>query len=323
MYAHNLYDLLQSAYRAKHATETAIIKLNNDFIGGMDEGKCTILASLDRSAAFDTVDHDILLRRLQNVYGIDETALLWFKLYLKDRTHRVYIKDTLSERHNLDCGVPQGSVLGARLYSMYAYPLCTIINEHNLHYHSYAGDTQIYMQCDNNENAITDVIVRLENCIKDISSWMMHNSLQIKENKTDFIIFSSTPHKLKKHTLQVGTNIIGLSKTVKILGVTFDDGMTLKQHISNTCRSSYMQLRKNKSIRQYLTTNAVKTLVQSVVISRLDYCNSTYIGLPTTTTHKLQLSHNAAARIINKTRRHEHITPILQELHWLPIMKRV
>ena len=166
-----------------------------------------------------TVDHDILLRRLQNVYGIDETALLWFKLYLKNRTHRVYIKDTLSERHNLDCGVPQGSVLGARLYSMYAYPLCTIINEHNLHYHSYADDTQIYMQCDNNENAITDVIVRLENCIKDnISSWMMHNSLQINENNTDFIIFSTTPHKLKKHTLQVETNIIGLSKTVKILG---------------------------------------------------------------------------------------------------------
>ena len=318
MYAHNLYDPLQSAYRPKHATETAIIKLNNDIIGGMDEGKCTILASLDLSAAFDTVDHDILLRRLQNVYGIDETALLWFKLYLKDRTHRVYIKETLSERHNLDCGVPQGSVLGARLYSIYAYPLCTIINEHNLHYHSYADDTQIYMQCDN-----TDVIVRLENCIKDISSWMMHNSLQINENKTDFIIFSTTPHKLKKHTLQVGTNIIGLSKTVKILGVTFDDGMTLKQHISNTCRSSYMQLRKINSIRQYLTTNAVKTLVQSVVISRLDYCNSTYIGLPTTTTHKLQLSHNAGARIINKTRRHEHITPILQELHWLPIMKRV
>ena len=206
---------------------------------------------------------------------------------------------------------------------MYAYPLCTIINEHNLHYHSYADDTQIYMQCDNNENAITDVIVRLENCIKDISSWMMHNSLQINENKTDFIIFSTTPHKLKKHTLQVGTNIIGLSKTVKILGVTFDDGMTLKQHISNTCRSSYMQLRKINSIRQYLTTNAVKTVVQSVVISRLDYCNNTYIGLPTTTTHKLQLSHNAAARIINKTRRHEHITPVLQELHWLPIIKRV
>ena len=145
MYAQNLYDPLQSAYRAKHATETAIIKLNNDIIGGMDEGKCTILASLDLSAAFDTVDHDILLRRLQNVYGIDETALLWFKLYLKDRTHRVYIKETLSERHNLDCGVPQGSVLGARLYSMYAYPLCTIINEHNLHYHSYADDTQIYI----------------------------------------------------------------------------------------------------------------------------------------------------------------------------------
>ena len=101
---------------------------------------------------------------------------------------------------------------------MYAYLLCTIINKHNLHYHSYADDTQIYMRCDNNKNAIIDVIVRIENCIKDISSWMMHNSLQINENKTDFIIFSTTPHKLKEHTLQVGTNIIGLSKTVKILG---------------------------------------------------------------------------------------------------------
>ena len=98
----------------------------------MDEGKCTILASLDLSAAFDTVDHDILLRRLQNVYGVDETALLWFKLYLKNQTHRVYIKDTISEYHNLDCGVPQGLVLGAILYSMNVYPLCTIINEHNL-----------------------------------------------------------------------------------------------------------------------------------------------------------------------------------------------
>ena len=112
----------------------------------MDEGKCTIVKSLDPSAAFDTVDNDILLQTLQNVYGTDKTALLWFKLFLKNRTHRVYIKETLSERHNLDCGVPQGSVLGARLYSMYAYPLCTIITEHNLHYHNYADDTQIYMR---------------------------------------------------------------------------------------------------------------------------------------------------------------------------------
>ena len=150
--------------------------------------------------------------------------------------------NTLSERHNLDCGVPQGSVLGARLYNMYPCPLCTIINEHNLHYHSYADETQIYMWCDNNENAITDVTVHIENCIKNISSWMMHNSLQIIGNKTEFIIFITTSHKLKKHTLQVGTNIIGLSNTGKIFGVTFDDSMTLKQHISNTCRSSYMQL---------------------------------------------------------------------------------
>ena len=95
----------------------------------MDEGKCTILASLDLSVAFDTVDHDILLRRLQNVYGIDETALLWFKLYLKDRTHRVYIKETLSERHNLDCGVPQGSVTILLFCSNFIYQLTVHYSE--------------------------------------------------------------------------------------------------------------------------------------------------------------------------------------------------
>ena len=83
------------------------------------------------------------------------------------------------------------------------------------------------LRCDNIENAITDVIMRIEICIKDISSWMMHNSLQINENKTEYIIFSTTPHKLNKHTLQVGTNIIGMSKHVKVLGVTFNDDMTL------------------------------------------------------------------------------------------------
>ena len=100
MYAYNLYDPLQSACRAKHATETAIIKLNNHVIEGMDEGKCTILASMDLSAAFDTVDQDILLRRLQNVYGIVETALLWFKLYLKikhiDCTSRIRSQNVIT-----------------------------------------------------------------------------------------------------------------------------------------------------------------------------------------------------------------------------------
>ena len=124
MHANNLYyDLLQSAYRAQHATETAILKINNDILRGLDKSKCTVLASLDLSAAFDTVDYVIFLRKLQNLYGVEQTALQWFGSYLTDRTHQVCIHNTLSESQFLKCGVPQGSVLGARLYSMYAYPM--------------------------------------------------------------------------------------------------------------------------------------------------------------------------------------------------------
>ena len=108
----------------------------------------------------------------------------------------------------LKCGVPQGSVLGARLYSMYAYPMSTIIVKHNLQYHSYADDTQIYLQCDNTDDAIKETINRLEKCIADVSAWMKKNSLRINEDKTEFITFHRNEELLRSYSLQVGDNSI-------------------------------------------------------------------------------------------------------------------
>ena len=99
--------------------------------------------------------------------------------------------------------------------------------------------------------------------------------------------------------------------------------MTLNQHITNTCKSAYFQIRRINSIRQYLTDNAVKTLTQSVVISRLDYCNSECIGLPIKSIHRLQLAQNATARVVKKTPKREHMTTVLRDLQWLLIIKRV
>ncbi len=322
MYQYNMHDPLQSAYKHSHSTETALLKIHNDIISSLDVSQCTVLASLDLSAAFDTVDHSTFIKRLKGLYGVEGTALHWFESYLHDRQYRVSISKSVSQTFKLKCGVPQGSVLGARLYTMYTYPLSEVIKEHNLMYHSYADDTQIYINCDNTDIAIEEAMRRLHDCITDVCCWMSKNTLKLNQDKTEFIIFSKDNHHGREYELNVGNNAITASKHIKILGVYLDSSMNLMQQITATSRSAYMHIRKINSIRQYLTESAVKTLIQSLVVSRLDYCNSLYYGLPLTSINRLQLVHNSAARVISRTPRHEHITPILRELHWLPIVKR-
>ena len=249
---YSLFDPLQSAYRSGHSTETALVKINNDIVSSLDGGQCVILASLDLSSAFDTVDHAIFLRRLQDMYGICNTFQKWFDSYLTNRQPRVCINTSFSNPRYLKCGVPQGSVLGARIYTMYVRPMSEIINRHNVSYHSYADDSQLYIQCDNNEESIRCAITRLERCISDICEWMSGNSLKINQDKTEFIIFSCKSDQYNHLSLNVGSEIIHPSKSVKILGVTLDSNMNMQQDVVNTCRSSYMHIRKINSIRKYL-----------------------------------------------------------------------
>ena len=129
--------------------------------------------------------------------------------------------------------------------------MSTIIVKHNLQYHSYADDTQIYLQCDDTYDAIKETINRLEKCMK-------KNSVKINEDKTEFIIFHNNKELIRSYSLQVGDNSIKISNSTKILGVYFDQKMTLNQHITSTCKSTYFQTPRINSIRQYLTGNAVK-----------------------------------------------------------------
>ena len=115
MTANNLFPVLQSAYWQNHSTETALLKVKNDLLLNMDKGHVTLLVMLDLSAAFDTVDHGILLHRLQSKLGLRDKALSWFKSYLAGRTQQVSVNGSLSDKFNLSCWVPQGSCLGPPL----------------------------------------------------------------------------------------------------------------------------------------------------------------------------------------------------------------
>ena len=173
MASNNLYPTLQSAYRKNHNTESSLLKVFNDILLEMNNQNVTLLVFLDLSAAFDTIDHNILIARLNSNLGISEPALSWFKEYLSDRSQRVSINGSISKKFIISSGVPQGRCLGLLLFIIYASDLFKVLNKHSVKAHAYADDSQLYLSFKpghiDNQNAATNTIT---NCIKDIQRWM-------------------------------------------------------------------------------------------------------------------------------------------------------
>ena len=141
----SLLPMYQSAYRMYHSTETALLRVQNDLLLGIEKQKVSALALLDLSAAFDTVDHAVLIDRLESFFGLSGIALSLVKSYLTDRTQSVKIGEHLSPPVRLNTGVPQGSILGPLLFSMYTAPLEQTLLSEGVSFHFYADDTQIYV----------------------------------------------------------------------------------------------------------------------------------------------------------------------------------
>ena len=168
-----------------HSTETALLKITNDILLNQNKQCSTALIAIDLSAAFDLVNHSILLERQNAYYGISGTALKWFRSYLSGRTQRVVINGVYSNKKMVDHGVPQDSVLGARLYTLYIRPLSHILENHRVLYHTYADDTQLYVKFDRGHPSSMQIAInRLEDCLLDVSHWMAHNRLKLNNNKT-------------------------------------------------------------------------------------------------------------------------------------------
>ena len=228
----NLSDVFQSAYKPFHGTEAALVRVSNDILSSMDNGNLTALVLLDLSAAFDTVDHNILLSRLQNHLGIEDTALAWCKSYLHNRTQHVCIGTAISDPVVLNYSVPQGSVLGPQWFTLYTLPIRDIILKFNLNYHVYADDTQLYITFKSSQENANASIARLEKCIQEIRRWTQQNFLKLNDDKTEFLLFGSRQQltKVSVPYISIGDARIAPSLKARNLGVIFDSSMTLQPH---------------------------------------------------------------------------------------------
>jgi hypothetical protein len=205
-------------------------------------------------------------------------------------------------------------------------PLGDLVRKHNVSFHLYADDTQVYLSFEiSNEKGAEEAMRKLEECIALIRSWMAVNFLKLNDEKTELLIVGS-PYNLKNlklPELHIGDNHILPSSSVRNIGAIFDSSMTMEAHVNTVCRSAYFHLRNLGRIRKYLTRKATETLIHAFVTSKLDFMNALLVGLPQHLLYKLQKIQNVAARIITFHKAHESITPILQALHWLPVRQRI
>ena len=326
MHVNGLNEKMQSAYKSDHSTETALLHLKNDMLMAIDGRKAVILVLLDLSAAFDTVDHEIMCHRLERLLGLRGKPLAWFRSYLTARSQCVSVEEALSEIVCLLFGVPQGSVLGPILFTIYTLPLSKIADRHGIQIHMYVDDTQLYVSYDVTDmEQRQEVSVRLEKCISDIQSWMVTNKLQLNGSKTELVVLASS--YFSKHSrdfhLKIDSDLISPSDSAKNLGVLLDQHLNMETHVANICKASYFHIRNIRSLKPILTHDALISVVHAFITSRLDYCDSFLLGLSQRLLQKLQRIQNIAAVLVTGCQKFDHITPILKELHWLPVKERI
>ena len=261
----NLFPVFQSAYRQNHSTETALLKVMNDILLNMNNQCVTLLILLDLSAVFDTVNHDTMQRRLEYSFGIQGKALSWFASYLSARTQGIMINESLSKPFKLECGVPQGSCLGTLLFTLYTSELFEIIKYHLPMIHCYADDSQVLISFSQNDEAELLAAVRnMEDCIRDIRSWML---------KTEFFIIGSSQQleMLVNISIRVGDSDIHPVPPARNLGCWFDSSLSMASQIKKTCASSFYYIYNVRRIRKYLSRQSTEILVHAFITSRLDY----------------------------------------------------
>jgi hypothetical protein len=314
----------QSGFRKGHSTETLLLSLLSDIYSAIDKSQVTLLALYDVSAAFDSVDHDILLHRLSTSFGISARPLDWLTSFLSGRTSSTIFHSTRSHWIPVPIGLPQGSVLGPLLYILFTADIAPLLASCSLLSHSYADDIQSYAHCFT-EDALGLVSI-MSNACESLTAWLSSNRLRLNSSKTQYIWLGTHQQLSKLDLLRLSDEfpLLTFSTSVRDLGVILDQELSFTKHISLLSRSCYYHLRQLRVVSRSLSVSSATALVHAFVCCRLDYCSSLFIGLPLVRTNCLVRVLRFAARLVGGLSRYSHVSKfMLDDLHWLPLQQRI
>ena len=332
LWRNDLLNMNQSGYRAGHSCETLLAGMFDDLLKELDSGKVVALVLLDMSAAFDTVDHQKLIGVLETRFGVTGTALQWFDSYLSSRNFRVNINGELSDIIALICGVPQGSLLGPVLFLLYIEELQDLARPYGLNIKLYADDSQLYVGLvPTDEDGWKVTKQTIESCLADIKRWMVRHWLKCNEDKTEFVLLgksSSLEKMIFEPTLQFGDAVLRpmdcQGSTGKTLGIYLDSHLTMERQVNNVRKQCGLMLKNLWQINRSLEKSTKIMLVKQLIISRIDYCNILYYGLPKKILEGLQKVLNSCVRYIFNLKGHQDdYTEYFREAHILPIEQRL
>ena len=272
-------DNYQSAYKKFNSTTTALLNITDDVYKAMDKSEVTFLILLDYSKAFDVANHRLILAKLKAL-GFHNDALFWLESYLYNRKQKVKNNLGESEWINLKNGVPQGSILGPLLFLVLVSDLHDVIKYGS--YHMYADDTQLYYHCKISDAMST--ITKINHDLNSISLYSKNNCLNLNTGKSNFIILGSIGNlsKIKQMSLPpivLNNDVIERKKTVKNLGVIFDETLSWSTHVNKMISKAYYKLRKIYRFKKFLTRESKITICESYVSSHLNYCDAVYINI--------------------------------------------
>jgi hypothetical protein len=292
----NLMDPLQSGYRKLFSTSTALLRIAEDIRLSIFKREVVLVVFLDYSKAFDCVDHKLLLHKLKQL-NFSDSVLKWLQSYLTDRECAVKGKDgKFSKWVKMNRGVPQGSVLGPLLFSLYTHDLGKILRN-RCKYHIYADDTQLYINCKLSE--LNEAIQIMNFILEDVAKWSESHGLKLNSSKTQaMLIATPNTHKLIDHQnltkLTLNGTDITYFDTVKNLGITFDKHLNWDKQISSVSQKVYGTLNNLNKFRAMTPESIRLKLIKTLVLPHLDYCSFAYCNISKEQEKRLQVLLNAA-----------------------------